>query len=54
MMRDLVKSLETGKQMLPGFKEGARSAIIGIAAMISIDQHRPVKISELLPMELIQ
>jgi len=54
MMRDLVKSLETGKQMLPGFKEGARSAIIGIAAMISIDQHRPVKICELLPMELIQ
>lgn len=54
MMKDLVNSIQTGKQVLPGFKEGARSAIIGIAAMVSIDQHRPVKIEELLPIELIK
>ncbi|MCM8828795.1 MAG: Gfo/Idh/MocA family oxidoreductase [Candidatus Omnitrophica bacterium] len=54
MLKDLVRSLETGKQILPGFKEGARSAIIGVAAMISIDRQKPVKIEDLLPLELLQ
>ncbi|HOJ31599.1 MAG TPA: Gfo/Idh/MocA family oxidoreductase [bacterium] len=54
MLKDLVKSIDTGNQILPGFKEGARSAIIGVAAMISIEQRKVVKIDELLPLELLQ
>lgn len=54
MLKDLVQSLETGKQILPGFKEGARSAMIGIAAMVSIDRQKPVKIEKLLPLGLLQ
>ncbi len=53
MMKDIVKSLKTGKQILPGFEEGAKSAIIGVAAMKSIDEKRPVKIDELIPAEML-
>jgi len=52
-MKDIVKSLKTGKQILPGFEEGAKSAIIGVAAMKSIDEKRPVKIDELIPAEML-
>ncbi len=53
MLKDIIESLNTGKQILPGFVEGARAAIIGIAAMISIDTGKPVQIKDLIPIELI-
>ncbi|MCM8785267.1 MAG: Gfo/Idh/MocA family oxidoreductase [Candidatus Omnitrophica bacterium] len=53
MLQDMIESLNTGKQILPGFVEGARAAIIGIAAMHSIDTKKPIKISDLIPIELI-
>ncbi|MGB9678137.1 MAG: Gfo/Idh/MocA family protein [Candidatus Ratteibacteria bacterium] len=53
MLKDIIESIKTGKQILPGFVEGARAAIIGVAAMLSIDTGKPVKIKDLIPINLI-
>ena len=49
MLRDLVfRNISVPDHMkLPSSRAGAMSCLTGIAARHSIDEHRPVKISEL-------
>jgi len=54
MVREMVRAVQTGRQLLPSAEEGARSCIIGIAAYKSMELGRPVRIDELLPLELLE
>jgi predicted dehydrogenase len=50
----MIVSVMKGRSLMPPPEAGVRSSAIGIAAMKSIDEGRPVRIEELLPLELLQ
>lgn len=54
MTLDLIMSVHRRKSLLPPPEAGVRSSAIGIAAMKSIDENRPVRIEELLPIEYLE
>ena len=47
-MRDFVDSVENDKPVKVGIEAGLQSVLIGLAAKKSVEEHRPVKLSELL------
>ncbi len=53
MAEAVVLSVIQGESRMAPPEAGVRSSVIGIAAMKSIDENRPVKIEELLPMEFV-
>lgn len=53
MLLEMITSVQNGRSTMPPAEAGVRSAVIGIAAMRSIDENRPVRIEELVPLEYI-
>jgi len=54
MTLDMILSVVTGTSRMPPPEAGVRSSIIGIAAMRSIDENRPIRIEELIPLDLVR
>jgi predicted dehydrogenase len=50
----MIVSVMKGESYMPPPEAGVRSSIIGIAAMRSIDEGRPVRIDELIPIEFVR
>ena len=53
MLLAMVASVMKGESLMPPPEAGVRSSVIGIAAMRSIDENRPVRIEEILPIDLV-
>ena len=53
MTLQMIVSVMKGESFMPPPEAGVRSSIIGIAAIRSIDEKRPVAIDELIPMEYV-
>jgi predicted dehydrogenase len=53
MTLTMINSVIQGKSLMPPPEAGVRSSIIGIAAMRSIAENRPVRVEELVPMEYL-
>lgn len=54
MTAAMICSVMEDRSYMPPPEAGVRSSVIGIAAMRSIDEGRPVKIEELIPMEYVE
>ena len=54
MTLEMIASVLKGESHMPPPEAGVRSSIIGIAAMRSIDENRPVRIEELIPLDLVR
>ena len=54
MSLDLVMSVAQGKPRTASPEAGARSSAVGIAAMKSIDEGRPVQIEEIIPIDYLK
>jgi len=54
MTMDIITSVLEGVSKMPPPEAGVRSSVIGIAAMQSIEEGRPVRIDEIIPMEYVE
>jgi len=54
MTLEMITSVVKGESLMPAPEAGVRSSVIGMAAMRSIDEGRPVRVDELVPMDYVQ